>query len=231
MSKYSYFVRARLFPALLTSIPMLIFVNKIIAAEYPIALKNLYDVLPLIAHLGLSTAIIFLLVQINRFAAKEIFQRLYFKEELYMPTTNYLLMSNNFFPLAIKNRLRDKITTKFQIDLLDADKEGQDETTARQTIVVATSQIRTALRANEMLLQHNIEYGFVRNLIGGSLIAVVFSTAILLYGYFHNLEGQKTIAVICLIIYLIPVVSSWAIINKYGRYYAKILYEEFLTLV
>ena len=102
MFKNIYFYRARLFPALITSIPLLIFINKIIAVKYATALKNIYDVLPLITHLGLSAAIIFLFVQINRLVAKEVFQRWHFRDELYMPTTNHLLMNSTYYPIAIK---------------------------------------------------------------------------------------------------------------------------------
>ncbi|MET3129584.1 hypothetical protein ABID42_004710 [Arcicella rosea] len=231
MFKKIYFYRARLFPALITAVPMLIFINKIIAVEFAIPLKNIYDILPLITHLGLSAAIIFLLVQINRFVAKEIFQRWYFRDELYMPTTNNLLMNNNtYYPIAIKNKIRDKILAKFQIELLSADEEQQNCDNARKLIVTAVSQIRNVLRGNEMLLQHNIEYGFWRNLIGGSLIALFFSAIIIWYGYSNNLPDQITIGLISFIVFLIPIILSKVIIRNYGKYYAKILYEEFLSL-
>ncbi len=225
-----YFYRARLFPALITAIPMLIFINKVIAVKYATALKNIYDVLPLITHLGLSAAIIFLLVQINRIVAKEVFQRWYFRDELYMPTTNYLLMNSTYYPVAIKNKIRDKIADRFQIDLLNAIEEQQNHDNARKLIVAAVSQIRNTLRGNAMLLQHNIEYGFWRNLIGGSLFALFFSALIIGYGYQNDLSDQITIGLICFIVFLVPVVLSKMIIRFYGKYYAKILFEEFLGL-
>lgn len=230
MFKNIYFYRARLFPALLTSIPLLIFINKIIALKYATALKSIYDVLPLITHLGLSAAIIFLLVQINRFVAKEVFQRWYFRDELYMPTTNYLLINNTYYPLTIKSKIRDKIAAKFQLDLLDAAEEQQNYEKARKLIATAVSQIRNTLRGNTMLLQHNIEYGFWRNLIGGSLIALFFSAIIIWYGYINDFSDQITVGLICFIVFLIPVILSKMIIRYYGKYYAKILYEQFLSL-
>lgn len=230
MFKNIYFYRARLFPALITSIPLLIFINKIIAVKYATALKNIYDVLPLITHLGLSAAIIFLFVQINRLVAKEVFQRWHFRDELYMPTTNHLLMNSTYYPIAIKNKIRDKIAAKFQIDLLNASEEQQNHENARKLIATAVSQIRNALRGNVILLQHNIEYGFWRNLIGGSLIALFFSAIIIWYGYSNDFPDQVTVGFICFIVFLIPVILSKMIIHYYGKYYAKILYEQFLSL-
>jgi hypothetical protein len=230
MFKNIYFYRARLFPALITSIPMLIFLNKIIAVEYQEALKNLYDILPIITHLGLSAAIIFLCVQVNRLLAKEIFQRLYFREELNMPTTNHLLWKNNYYDVTVKKKIRDKMDEKFGIALLSSQEEEQDETKARKLIMSSVSQIRVALKGNSMLLQHNIEYGFWRNLIGGSILAVVFSVAIYFYGRQNDLNGLTTIGIILFSVYLIPILLSKTIILFYGKYYSKILYEQFLSL-
>lgn len=225
----SYFYRARLFPALITSIPMLIFVNKIIAVQYSDILKNVYDILPFIAHLGLSGAVIFLCVQINRIVAKEIFQRFHFREELFMPTTNHLLINNTYYPITVKEKIRSKIKKEFKIILADAQSEVQDENNARKIIATAVSQIRNNLRGNNLLLQHNIEYGFCRNLIGGSLIALIFSIAIFGYGAYNKSEDQFVIGIICFFVYLIPIILNKYIIRRYGDYYSKILFEQFLS--
>lgn len=230
MFKNIYFYRARLFPAVITSIPMLIFFNKILAVKYNDALRNIYDILPIIAHLGLSAAVIFLCVQINRLIAKEVFQKLYFKEELFMPTTNHIMVKSVFYAEAIKTQIRTKILAGFSIALLNAHEEQQNETNARKLIATAVSQIRIALRGNAMLLQHNIEYGFWRNLIGGSLLAFIFSVVIFFYGHYNSQPDLKITGIICLIIYFIPIVLSKLIINYYGKYYSKILYEQFLSL-
>ncbi|MDV4111467.1 hypothetical protein CMT20_06555 [Elizabethkingia anophelis] len=224
-----YFYRARLFPALITSIPMLIFINKIIAVQYSDILKNVYDILPFIAHLGLSGAIIFLCVQINRIVAKEIFQRFHFREELFMPTTNHLLINNTYYPITVKEKIRSKIKKEFKIILADAQSEVQDENNARKIIATAVSQIRNTLRGNNLLLQHNIEYGFWRNLIGGSLIALIFSIAIFGYGAYNKLEDQFVLGIICFFVYLIPIILNKYIIRRYGDYYSKILFEQFLS--
>ena len=230
MFKNAYFYRARLFPALLTSIPMLIFINKIVAVRYHAALSNIFEILPIISYLGLSAAIIFLCVQINRLIAKEIFQRLYFKEESHMPTTNNLLWNNNIYDDNTKAKIRDKIYDKFGVTLLKRQDEQKDEIKARKLIVTSVSQIKIALTKNVMLLQHNIEYGFWRNLIGGCLLAVIFSACIYFYGRNFGLNALETIGIILFIIYMVPIILSKFIIGRYGRYYSKILYEQFLSL-
>ena len=169
-------------------------------------------------------------MQVNRLLAKEIFQRLYFKEELFMPTTTHLLWNNYYYDDAIKNKIRDKVQAKFEINLLNPQEEQQNENKARKLILTGVSQIRIALKGNAMLLQHNIEYGFWRNLIGGCVLAVIFSIVIFFYGRQNNLKGLETIGLISFIVYLIPILISKPIIKHYGRYYSKILYEQFLSL-
>lgn len=230
MTKNSYYLKARLFPTVLTSIPAIIIYNKFIAVIYHDKLENIYAGLPTITDVIFSGAIIFLLVQINRFLSKELFQRLYFKDEIKMPTTNLLLKSNNELEPSIKQKLEDKIKNKFEISLLPLNEEIADETRARKLIVTTVSQIRNLLRDNSMLLQHNIEYGFFRNLIGGSFLAFIISLIIFFYSICEGDTTTRNLGIILTSIYFLPILLSKTIITRFGKYYAKILYEQFLTL-
>src|SRR5690606_34652102 len=155
-----------------------------VAVLYHDRLESIYTALPTITDVIFSGAIIFLLVQINRFLSKELFQKLFFKDEINMPTTNFLLKSNNELEKSIKLKIEDKIKTKFDITLLSSIEESAEETRARKLIAITVSQIRNVLRDNSLLLQHNIEYGFFRNLIGGSFLAFVISLIILFTSHF-----------------------------------------------
>lgn len=230
MFKDRYFYIARVFPALITSIPMLVFFNKIISVQYHSALKNVLELLPMITHLGLSAAVIFLCVQINRFLAKEVFQRFYFNQELHMPTTSLILWKSNYYDDAIKTKIRDKIQQTFEITLLSPTEEQQNENKARSLIATAVSQIRIALESSSMLSRHNIEYGFWRNLMGGSLLALIFAAANFYYGHSSAMTDLQTFGIFMFVIYLIPICFSKLIMQNYGRYYGKILYEQFLSL-
>lgn len=193
-------------------------------------LKELFDVLPLLTNIGISTALIFLMVQLNRLIAKEIFQRFYFQDELKMPTTNHLLWKDTFFDQTIKEKIRTKITSKFEIQIQNLIEEQANELNSRKQIVTAVSQIRNSLRDNKLLLQHNIEYGFFRNLVGGSLIALIFSIIILVYGVSLEQQNLKFIGIFFISIYLLIILFSKTIIKRFGNYYSKILYEQFLSI-
>lgn len=230
MAINNYYLKARLFPAVLTSIPIIVFYNKFVASLYHDKLENIFSVLPTITDIILSSAIVFLLVQINRFLSKEIFQKLYFKDEINMPTTNLLLKSNNEIETSIKQKIEDKIKTKFGISLLSEAEESTDILRARKLIVTTVSQIRNVLRDNSLLLQHNIEYGFFRNLIGGSFLAFVISVIILVHSYCSYDLATRNLGWILTIVYFLPILFSKFIIDRHGKYYAKILYEQFLTI-
>ncbi|WKW45487.1 hypothetical protein P3875_06760 [Myroides sp. JBRI-B21084] len=230
MAVNTYYLKARLFPTVLTSIPALILYNNFVASLYHDKLENIYTALPIITDLVFSGAIIFLLVQINRFLSKEIFQRLYFKDEINMPTTNLLLKSNNELEISIKQKIDEKIKNKFDITLLSSIEESADEPRARKLIATTVSQIRNVLRDNSLLLQHNIEYGFFRNLIGGSFLAFAISLIILISSYYTGDIATRNLGFILTSIYFLPIILSKVIINRYGKYYAKILYEQFLTI-
>ncbi len=223
-----YYIKARLFPTILTSIPILSlyyfgFSEKLI--KFMIFLEGYKWA----SDITLSIAIIYLLVQVNRLISKELFQNIFFKEELNMPTTNFLLNSDSSLAKSIKAQIVQKIATDFNIHLLDSNSEKENEEEARKTISSAVAQIRNVTRDNSMLLQHNIEYGFVRNLIGGSVLATIISIInIFLFQYTFPNPFAFKLNLVFVVIYILPIILGKYLINRYGKYYAKILFEQYL---
>lgn len=230
MKTTEYYIKARLFPTIICAIPILTlyyfgFSEKVI--DFIDFLKGYKWV----SDVTISIAIIYLMTQINRFVSKELFQIFFFKDEINMPTTNFLLHSGTFFAENIKRSIREKIKEKFDIELLTKSEEDENELEARKNIVGAVAQVRNATRDNNLLLQHNIEYGFTRNLIGGCAIAVLVS---LLNLYFFNNIIPNTLAFNISIgfcaLYVLPILLSKYLVNRYGKYYAKVLFEQFLKV-
>ena len=75
----TYYYKARLFPTVITSIPLFVFVIQVLKPLYGESLKKIFDILPMLTSLGIYAGLVFLSVQINRFVSKEIFQRFFFK--------------------------------------------------------------------------------------------------------------------------------------------------------
>lgn len=226
----SYYIKARLFPTILTSIPLIILANNLMTGFIAQKFQEANAFIFAATNTSVSAAIIFLLVLINRFISKEIFQQWFFQDEMRMPSTEYILGSNLHFDPKIKEQIRNKIKLRYKIHLLNSVEEKEDENRARKLIVAALSQVRNDLRPNKMLLQHNIEYGFFRNLIGGSLIAFMASFGLIIYGVNTSSNALQTTGTILCLVYLFPLLMSKALINKHGNYYAKILFEQFLSL-
>ncbi|KOH44239.1 hypothetical protein [Sunxiuqinia dokdonensis] len=223
-----YYIKARLFPTILTSIPILS-LYYFGFSEALIEFMTFLEGYKWAGDITLSVATIYFLVQINRLVSKELFQNIFFKEELNMPTTNYLLNSDSTLAKSMKLQIVQKIATDFSIHLLDSNAEKENEQEARKTISSAVAQIRNMTRDNSMLLQHNIEYGFMRNLIGGSVLGAIISMInIFLFQYAFSNPFALKLNLVFLGIYILPIVLSKFLINRYGKYYAKILFEQYL---
>ncbi|GAB0481668.1 hypothetical protein KML24007_04140 [Alistipes indistinctus] len=230
MKPSEYYIKARLFPTILTSIPLLIFVFSIIAPQYTDALNEVSNILPILTSLGISAALIFLIVLINRLLAKEIFQRYYFKEDTHLPTTSYLLWEHPFYENVVKREIREKINVRYGVVLMNEEDEKANESISRKHIAAAVARIRNELRGNKMVLQHNIEYGFMRNLLGGCIIAIIFSITIIAFGYLKENYNLRIVGWVCLGVYALPIIFSKALMNRHGHYYCKMLYDQFLSL-
>ena len=80
-----------------------------------------------------------------------------------------------------------------------------------------------------MIYRHNMEYGFFRNLIGGCVPAFIISLIMIFLFKFVQLNTTMLwISVGLFVIYIFPIIFSRTILNKFGRYYAKILFEQYL---
>ncbi|AEI52157.1 hypothetical protein [Runella slithyformis] len=226
-----YYVKARLLPTILTALPLVavyLFILSPYLAEY---LKKILPYLPTVGDISFSVGIVMFLVQVNRTLSKELLQSNYFKGETKMPTTDFLLFSHNEYSTETKGKIRKKIKEHFDMEMFDAQREAADEIRSRFLIKEAVGQIRVLLKDNEMLLNHNIEYGALRNFLGGCIQAVFFSLVLIIKALFFPYDkGLLIVAVIFLVIYGSFLLMSKWLIQKYGNNYARILYQQFLAL-
>ncbi|MCL3782701.1 hypothetical protein EMN47_20130 [Prolixibacteraceae bacterium JC049] len=226
-SKYT--ITARFFPAIITSLPLIILSGFIIGDDYIELFKNLKYLK--IAGLATTPVILFyLFAQINRFIAKEYFQKKYFKGEIEMPTTMYLLYSNNQLSNEYKESIRNKIEQEFNLILPTQEDENTNVENSKLRISESIGLVRNKVGAGNLLLQHNIEYGFIRNLIGGSPISFIFSISnIVIFSYFIDSKPAMITSIVLTVFYLTFILLSKFLINRYGEIYAKRLFQEYMT--
>jgi hypothetical protein len=185
--------------------------------------------LPILMHITVSSALVYAFALLNRFLGKELFQRFYFKNEDQMPTTNFLLNTDRTLSANMKNKITQKIFDDFDIRLPPAADEEADTTEARKQIIFAVSQIRNKTRGNSLLLQHNYEYGFIRNFLGGSVFALLICILnIVLFNYVIPNKLASGISIGLGIFFLIFILLSKWLIKRHGKIYAKVLFEQYL---
>lgn len=222
MIKDKYNRTARLYPTVLTAVPLLLLLNDYLAQQFGNRIDQAL-ILSATIHVAFSFAIIYLLVQVNRFVGKEL-ERLIFADGKNLPTTTMLLPTDTKLSKVYRDRLATKILKDFQIDISPVPDEGITETRLR--IRDAVGQMRSQVKDGHLLLQHNLEYGFVRNLFGGSILALVAAVISLLIYSVGSLQFAMSGALAGA--YLTIVLAGRYLLRRYSVAYAQRLFQEYL---
>lgn len=221
-----YEIQARIFPAIIVLIPFLIFTMNCDISILNVFFKNLLEV-RIIGNLTIALILLYLLSQINRFFGKFIFEKNMFSDELEMPSTRFLLFSDSKLSKAIKLQIREKIKNDFQFIMPTEDDERIDLIESKKRIVEATGLIREKVKNGRHLLQHNIEYGFARNLVGGSIIGLIISLFDIAYFYLAKSNPILYTSLFSALFFGALLLFYKPIINHLGNQYAKRLFTEY----
>jgi len=225
-----YYYTARLLPAAITAAPLVLLYHYTLGTNISLALQEISTIIGRFFSVVPPVALIFLLVQLIRFISKELFQRFYFQDELDLPTTRYLLNDSVYFAPEIRQRLRTRLRKDFDLSLPSAEEERLNAAQCRRQAAACVAQIRTKLRTNQFLLRHNIEFGFFRNLLGGCILAVVVGIFDIVYFRYVAPEALAfRLSVGFCLAYLLPIIASKFLLNRFGHYYAKVLFDEYLA--
>ncbi len=217
----TYNLIARIFPTIIGLIPFFIF-------QY-FFLNNLWSIDSFIAsavsNVGLSTILLYAFNQYFVRIPSKIFEDFLFGKQLYFPTTNLLMYSDGNYSAEFKDQIRQSVSKDFSIQLPTAKEEADDEKGARRRIKDAVRVIIGKVKDGYLVLQHNIEYGFVRNLWGASLVGLLGSVLLIVIS--DRLSPLHIVGVACLIGYGLYLLFGSAIIKYFGRAYARKLIEEY----
>jgi len=213
-----YTMVARILPAVLGVIPFVLTL-KFVPIE-PIILK--------ILTAGIfSTALVYVTAQfIIRIPAK-MFEDWLFSNGLHMPTTNLLLYKDLEYQDQFKDNIRLQIQKDFKITLSSKTEEEIDEIVARRKIKDVVRLMISKVKRGYLLLKHNYEYGFSRNMWSSSILGTTGSLVLL---YFSVINKEKTliiISLILLVVYLLYVSFGYLLIKYVGKLYARKLIEEY----
>lgn len=219
----AYGVKARLFPALLCVPPFLLVKHFALDPLFgPSFMSRL--VYEAAGDVSLASVLVYLLAQANRFVSIVLFEA-----RTEFPTTRMLLPSSGDLSDEFRKKIDAKTQSDFQLSLPTLADEKASATTVRTRIKEIVSLIINKVGSGRLLLQHNIEYGFVRNLIGGAVIAFGMSIAAAFCFSLFVDNRSALIASICLALcYLLPVFFSKPLLATYGGAYAVILFREYV---
>lgn len=215
---------ARIYPTIISIIPLTIFVDSLIE-NLPWDDAINFSLFRILGDASLSIVALYFISQLNRFIGKECFEKLIFKDELLMSTTNLLVPSDTTFSSKYKLQIIAQISMDFNLQI----NKSTDEEQMRKEIKDVVGLIRSRVKDGHLLLQHNREYGFIRNLIGGSIIGLLFSL-INVVNYYGSGELLLLINISFSALFLLLIIGSNWLIKRFGMLYAKRLYQEYLSL-
>ena len=134
---------------------------------------------------GIFIALGFWFTEIARFLSLIIMERTRFKSSgRNMPTTNILMGINPSISQSLRNKLSEKLFSECGIEL---PKVGSLDDESLYICINATGFMREKTRDNAILTQYNYDFGFCRNYVGGSVVAVIILILLLSLAIFYHL--------------------------------------------
>lgn len=218
-----YNLHARLYPGLLTALPVIVLMVPLVPSA------SVAIIFPLLA----SSGVLLLVVQQVRSLGRKTEERLTVTWDG-MPTTRRLRL-RNATNLTLLARRRNKLETLYGESLPDAGMEQSDPATADEVYIAATRHLITKARQQQdkfPLVQEEVtNYGFRRNFRGVKWFAVSLAVACLaidgLLMYFIGISKQAIATVAFHVMYLLSVLlivkDSW--VEEVGERYADRLLE------
>lgn len=214
-----YNLKARIFPALLTALPLFLVKHYIINQYFSFSLTQV-----IFGDISILVVLVYLFSQINRFFSKVLFEK-----KTDFPTDKVLLPSSSALSKEYRSNLAQKIKTDFNLTLPILNDENENEQEVKIRIREIVKSIINKVRDGHLLLQHNIEYGFFRNLLGGSVVASVvsFVNIFLFLCYFKNKTLFVT-SIILFFVYLLVIVFRGKPLKHFSEEYTQVLFREYL---
>jgi hypothetical protein len=228
-----YTVFARYLPSLLSALPF--FVIWYFLSEN-VQLKGLASFilsirLPYVKEIAFFWVFLHFYSLIIREISKY-FERKYFTgdEAIGFPTTYLMMYSNSMLSDSYKDTYRKLILKRFDIELLNKKDEGANIDEARKRLDEATGLVREELKDGYLVLKHNIWFGSLRNLIGGTIISIpVCISGIALGGFFLTANNLMIATLAALFTFYLPVfLFRRTILVRNAEGYATQLISEFI---
>lgn len=163
-----YDIKARLWPALLTGMPLALALATILNLEWWNA--------SLVSGAG-GIGLMFLLSQVARVLGSR-FEPVMFSRWGGRPSVTMLRHSNNYLNVHTKAQYHRNITQLFRLPMPTEAEEMENPQKADAAYEAATISLKNATRSHEkfrLLFQENISYGFCRNMCGLKPVGIIMT--------------------------------------------------------
>jgi len=229
MAKFNtYTFYARFFPCIISALPL--FILWFFLSEN-IQLKELGAYLLSLKFYGgvtLSVVFLYFYAQVLRITSKIIETKL-FHDKTGFPTTYLMTYVDDTFSKSYKEKYRSLVKEQFNIDLLEESEEAVDIVEARKRVNEATQLIKLKIKSGHLVLKQNIWYGFVRNLVGGTIYSIIFCIINIIVGSIWYKNPILVISsIILLVTYAIMFLLRKQILIQNAEAYANQLIAEFM---
>jgi hypothetical protein len=139
--------------------------------------------------------------------------------------------ADDTFSKSYKDKYRQLVKQQFNLFLLNESEEAADITEARKRLNEATQSIRLKIKEGHLVSKQNIWYGFVRNLIGGTIYSTIFCIINIIVGSVWYRNPILVISsIILLVIYSIMLLFRRQILIQNAEAYANQLIAEFMAI-
>lgn len=224
-----YFLVARIIPAALSGIPLFVFQFFVLRTQ----LSEFWNALlgaQIVSNVTISMAFLIAFIMLSRYLSKVFFEVHMFDDGRSFPTTQFLLHADTTYSQGYTSQIHERIRNDFGIQIPTEVQEASDEAQSRKLIREAVDLIRAKVGKGRLVNQHVAEYGFWRNLAGGSVLGLFLAAADLLVfwlAYPNNVALLISIALVG--VYSLHLIFAKRLIVSHGRYYAKVLIQEYMA--
>jgi hypothetical protein len=216
-----YNLKARVLPSALCIVPFLVLKHYLLDAW----LVNHPDLGWFAGYLGDSMTIlvlVYLLTHINRTASKVLFED---KKEF--PTTRYLLPSSKELSNQYRNSIDVKVRTDFGLSLPALADEVSNLEKTKKEIIEIVQLVINKVRNGHLVFKHNVEYGFFRNLAGGSSVAILVSLITLCFSVYTGNTTLQKVTLVTSLVYFLLTIFAWLMLKHNSKEYARVLFREY----
>jgi hypothetical protein len=226
----TYTIYARFFPCIISALPLFVlwfFLSR------NVQLRELWAFLSglkFYGGVGISLVALYFYAQVIRITSK-FFEDKYFLGNAGFPTTYLMTYEDTTFSKSYKDEYRKLVKKHLDIDLSNESEELADIGEACKRLNETAKHVILKVGDGQLVKEHNIWYGFVRNLIGGTIFSMVFCLINIAIGI---LIVKSSILVstssVLLIMYASLFISRKRILVQNAEAFAKQLIAEFMSL-